>query len=83
MIPGLWPSIFAVVFSLLYFSFSLSTAQVIGDSLLIDEAHRLAYTSDFKDKKPKRSHNIVKSRFLLLLLLVGGTGSYGMVCWFL
>jgi truncated hemoglobin YjbI len=40
-----------------------------------------AYTTVFKDKKSKRSHKIVKSRFFLLFLLVDGF--YGVVCWFL
>jgi hypothetical protein len=36
-----------------------------------------AYTSVFKDKKSKRSHKIVKSRFFLLFLLVDG------FCWYM
>jgi hypothetical protein len=36
-----------------------------------------AYTSVFKDKKSKRSHKIVKSRFFLLFLHIDGF--YGML----
>ncbi len=39
-----------------------------------------AYTSVFKDKKSKRSHKIVKSRFFFFLHV---DGFYGMVCWFI